>query len=55
MLLRVSVNEKLLQLPLTQGIATGRVWFLGEIFVEAVDVGVIVVVAVAELVTDATG
>jgi hypothetical protein len=55
MLLRVSVNEELLQLPLTQGIATGRVWFLGEIFVEAVDVGVIVVVAVAELVTDATG
>jgi hypothetical protein len=55
MLLRVSVNGKLLQLPLTQGIAKGRVWFLGEIFVEAVDVGVIVVVAVAELVTDATG
>jgi hypothetical protein len=55
MLLRVSVNEKLLQLPLTQGIAKGRVWLLGEIFVEAVDVGVIVVVAVAELVTDATG
>ena len=55
MLLRASVNGKLLQLPLTQGIAKGRVWFLGEIFVEAVDVGVIVVVAVAELVTDATG
>jgi len=55
MLLRVSVNGKLLQLPLIQGIATGRVWFLGEIFVEAVDVGVIVVVTVDELVTVVAG
>jgi len=55
MLLRVSVNGKLLQLPLIQGIAKGRVWFFGELVVEAVDVGVMVVVAVAELVTDATG
>jgi hypothetical protein len=55
MLLRVSVNEELLQLPLTQGIATGRVWFLGEIFVEAVDVGGIAVVVVAELVTVVAG
>jgi len=55
MLLRVSVNGKLLQLPLIQGMATGRVWFLGEIFVEAVDVGVIAVVTVAELVTVVAG
>ena len=55
MLSRVSVNEKLLQLPLTQGIAKGKVWFLGEIFVEAVDMGVIAVVAFAELVTVVTG
>ena len=55
MLSRVSVNKKLLQLPLTQEITKGKVWFLGEIFVEAVDVGFIAVVAVAELVTVVTG
>jgi len=49
------VNGKLLQLPLTQEIAIGRVWFLGEIFMEAVDVGVIAVVTVAELVTVVAG
>src|SRR5713101_433135 len=55
MLVRVSVNGKLLQLPLTQEIATGRLWFFGEIFVEAVDVGGIAVGTVAELVTVVPG
>ena len=55
MLVRVSLNGKLLQLPLIQGIAKGRVWFFGEIFVEAVDVAVIAVAAEAELVTVVPG
>src|SRR5258708_12949694 len=51
MLSRVSVNEKLLQLPLTQGIAKGKVSFLGEIFLQPVDMGLIPVFAFPELVT----
>ena len=55
MLSRISVNERLLQLPLTQEITKGKVRFFGEIVVEAVDVGVMAVVAVTELVTVVTG
>src|SRR5258708_36137388 len=51
MLSRVSVSEKLLQLPLTQGIGKGKAWFLGEIFEEAVDMVVIAVDTFAELST----